>query len=52
MQKPPAVDSGNKAVGLHPNLLGEVVPEMPPGLLAGAVGDDGQDGVHRERQVD
>ena len=47
----PAVDCGNKAVGFHPNLLGEVVPEMPPGLLPRAVGHNGQDGVHREGQV-
>jgi len=47
----PAVDSGNEAVRLHPNLLREVVPEMPPGLLARAVRHDGQDGVHRERKV-
>ena len=49
--KSPAVDSGNEAVRLHPNLLREVVPEMPPGLLARAVCHDGQDGVHRERKV-
>ena len=49
--KSPAVDSGNEAVRLHPNLLREVVPEMPPGLLARAVRHDGQDGVHRERKV-
>ena len=47
----PAVDCGNKAVRFHPNLLGEVVPEMPPGLLPRAVGHNGQDGVHREGQV-
>ena len=51
-QKSPAVDRGNKAVGLHPDFLGEVVAEMPPGLLPGAVGDDGEDGVHGEGEVD
>ena len=51
-QKSPAVDRGNKAVGLHPDFLGEVVAEMPPGLLPGAVGDHGEDGVHGEGEVD
>ena len=51
-QKSPAVDRGNKAVRLHPDFLGEVVAEMPPGLLPGAVGDHGEDGVHGEGEVD
>ena len=50
-QKAPAIDSGNEAVGLHPNLLGEIVSKMSPRLLPGAVCHNRQDGIHRERQI-
>ena len=47
----PAVDSSDKTVRFHPDLLWEVVSQVPSSLLPRTVGHNSQDGVHREREV-
>ena len=48
----PAVHGGHEGVGPHLDLLGEVISEVSPRLLARGVGDDRQDGGHGEREGD
>ena len=47
----PAVDSSNKTVRFHPDLLWEVVSQVPSSLLPRTVGHNSQDRVHWEREV-
>ena len=47
----PAVDGDDEAVATHFDLLAEVVPQVPPDLMARGVGHHRQDGVHGQGEV-